>query len=122
MKKILVIIMVLVAGSASTYALNPSDYEVFCKMNNSSTFKGLVRYLKADSEQAENLKYIFDVTNNEMQTALKADNEKAAEKAMNFNLGNARNILTSYQYKKYLTIINLTINNKYEEDILLTEK
>jgi hypothetical protein len=91
-------------------------------MNNSSTFKGLVRYLKADSEQTENLKYIFEVTNNEMQTALKADNEKAAEKAMNFNLGNARNILTSYQYKKYLTIINLTINNKYEEDILLTEK
>jgi hypothetical protein len=121
MKKILVIVMVLVAGATSTFAINPSDYEVFYKLNDNSTFKGLVKYLKADSEQAENLNYIFTVAENEMKTALNSDNEAGAEKAMNFNLGNAKNILTEYQYKKYLAIINLTINNRYNE-VLLTEK
>lgn len=122
MKKMLVTIMVLVAGAISTYAVNPADYEVFNKLNDKSTFNGLVRYLNADSDQAENLKYVFAVAGNKMKAALDSENEEAAEKAMNFNLGNARNILTDYQYKKYLTIINLTINNRYNEEILLTEK
>lgn len=121
MKKILVIIMVLVAGAASTYAINPGDYDVFYKMNNHDTFNGLVRYLNADNEQAENLKYIFSATETKLKSALKNENESDAEKALNFNLGNTKNILTSYQYKKYLTIVNLTINNKYEE-VLLSEK
>ena len=113
--------MVLVAGAISTYAVNPADYEVFNKLNDNTTFNGLVRYLNADSEQAENLKYVFSVAGNKMEAALKAENEADAEKAINFNLGNAKNILTDYQYKKYLTIINLTINNRYE-GVLLTEK
>lgn len=121
MKKILVTIMVLVAGATSTYAANPADYEVFNQLNNNSTFNGLVRYLNADSEQAESLKYVFAVAGNKLEAALKSENEADAEKAMNFNLGNAKNILTDYQYKKYLTIINLTINNRYNE-VLLTEK
>lgn len=121
MKKILVIVMVLLAGASSTYAINPGDYEVFYKLNDNSTFKGLVRYLNADNEQAENLKYVFTVAENEMKTALSSENEANAEKAMNFNLGNVKNILTEYQYKKYLTIINLTISNRYNE-VLITEK
>jgi hypothetical protein len=121
MKKILVIVMVLLAGASSTYAINPSDYEVFYKLSNNSTFKGLVSYLNADSEQAENLKYVFTIAENKMKTALSSENEAAAENAMNFNLGNVKNILTDYQYKKYLTIINLTISNRYNE-VLITEK
>jgi len=122
MKKILVIVMVLVAGVTSTFAVNPADYDVFCKLNNSATFRGLVKYLNADSEQAEYLKEVFSLTEAKMTTALKADNEAAAEKAMNFNLGNAKNVLTSYQYKKYLAIINLTVSNNSNEVVLLTAK
>jgi len=121
MKKILVIMLVLLAGASSTFAVNPVDCEVFYKLNDVSTFKGLVRYLHADSEQSESLKYIFATTEKDMKTALTAENEVAAEKVINFNLANAKNILTDYQYKKYLTIINLTINNRYNE-VLLTEK
>ena len=121
MKKILVIVMVLVAGATSTFAINPGDYDVFYKLNNKSTFKGLVRYLNADNEQAESLKYVFEIAEKNIKSALNAENELGAEKAMNFNLTNAREILTDYQYKKYLTIINLTINNRYNE-VLLTEK
>ncbi len=121
MKKILVLIMVLVAGSTATYALNPRDYEVFYKMNNNHTFESLMHYLKADNEQSDNLKYVFTVTEYKMKSALKSDNEVAADKAMNFNLANAKNILSEPQYKKYLTIVNLTINNSNNEQ-LLTEK
>jgi len=121
MKKMLVIVMVLVAGATSTFAMNPTDYEVFYKLNNTSTFNGLVKYLKADSEQAENLKYVFEIAENKMKVALNSDNEADAEKAMNFNLGNAKNVLSPRQYKKYLAIINLTISNRSEE-VLLTEK
>ncbi|MDD4993842.1 MAG: hypothetical protein PHR83_16595 [Paludibacter sp.] len=122
MKKILVIVMVLVAGATSTFAVNPAEYDVFYKLNNPSTFTGLMKYLDADGEQAEYLKLVFTMAEDKMKAALKADNEADAEKAMNFNLGNAKNILTSYQYKKYLTIINLTVNNRYNEEVLLTEK
>jgi len=121
MKKILVLVMVLVAGATSTFAINPADYDVFYKLNDNATFDGLVRYLNADSEQAENLKYIFEVAEVKMKAAEKAENEVAAEKAVNFNLANAKHILTGYQYKKYLSIINLTINNRYNE-VLLTDK
>jgi hypothetical protein len=122
MKKILVIVMVLVAGATSTFAVNPADYDVFCKLNNPSTFTGLMKYLDADDDQADYLKLVFSMAEDKMKTALKADNEVDAEKAMNFNLGNAKNVLTSRQYKKYLTIINLTVNNRNNEEVLLTEK
>jgi hypothetical protein len=123
MKKILVIIMVLVAGATSTFAISPADSDVFSKLNNGSTFTGLMKYLNADGEQTSYLKQVFALTEEKMKTALKAENELAVEKAMNFNMGNAKNVLTSYQYKKYLTIINLTVmNNRYNEDVLLTEK
>lgn len=120
MKKIVLLIAVLVAGATSTYAINPVDSEVFYKLNDEATFNGLMKYLKADGEQAENLKYIFEVTESKIKAAVKNENDEASDKAVNFNLANAKNILTPYQYKKYLSIVNLTINNRYEE-ILLTE-
>jgi hypothetical protein len=122
MKKILVLVMVLVAGATSTFAISPADSDVFYKLNNSSTFTGLMKYLNADGEQAVYLKQVFALTEEKMKAALKAENEVAAEKTVNFNLGNAKNILTSYQYKRYLTILNLTVNNKYNGEVLLTEK
>jgi len=117
----LVIIMVLAANATSTFALNPVDYEVFYRINSNSAFKGLVHYLNADGEQAESLKLVFSMAEDKMRSALKTENEVAAEKAMNFNLGNTKKILSPEQYRKYLTIINLSVNNNYDE-VLLTEK
>jgi hypothetical protein len=114
--------MVLVAGATSTFAVNPAECDVIYKLNNPSTFTGLMKYLNADGEQAEYLKLVFSKAEDKMRIALKADNEVEAEKAINFNLGNAKNVLTSYQYKKYLAIINLTVNNNSNEVVLLTQK
>ena len=44
-----------------------------------------------------------------MKSAVGSENDAAAEKALWFNLGNAKHILTADQYKKYLATINLSI-------------
>jgi len=118
MKKIVLAIVALVAISTSGKAINPVDCNVFCQLNDSVAFTGIMKYIDADSEQAEHLKYICDLTEKKMKVALTEGDDIKAEKAMTFNLANAKNTLSDYQYKKYLTLINLTVNNKYEELLL----
>ena len=118
MKKVLVLVMVAFATSA--FAFNPTNYKAVYKLNNETTFNSLVRYLNADETQADQLKYVFELTENKMKSALKADNETAADKVFIFNAGNAKHILSEDQYKKYLSVLNLSVNNESEE--LLTQK
>ena len=118
MKKVLVLVMV--AFATSVFAINPSNYKTIYKLNNEPTFNALVRYLNANDTQADQLKYVFELTENKMKTALKSDNEAAVDNALLFNVGNAKYILSENQYKKYLTVLNLSINNSNEE--LLTQK
>jgi len=112
MKKILILVMIMVATSATTFAVNPTNYEVFNKLNNKSTFKSLISYLGADKEQAEYLKEVFIVTADEFKNASKADNEKLAENVLNYNLRNTKCILSDDQYRMYLKVLNLSFNNK----------
>jgi len=118
MKKVLVLVMVVFATSA--FAFNPTNYKAVYKLNNETTFNSLVRYLNADDTQAEQLRYVFELTENKMKSALKSDNEAAADKVLMFNVGNAKYILSDSQYKKYLSVLNLSVNNESEE--LLTQK
>jgi len=92
MKKILITVLVLVAMSTTTFAINPTDYGVFYKLNNKSTFNGLVNYLNADKEQADYLKLVFNVTAEELKNALNADNEKVVDNVLNYNLYNLNSI------------------------------
>ncbi len=112
MKKNLVVVLVLVATATSVFAIDTNKYEVFSKMNNTSTFNGLVSYLGADYYQAKQLELVFSMTEKKMKSALKVDNEAAAEKAMYFNLGNVKFVLSEEQYKKYLVFINVSVYNK----------
>jgi hypothetical protein len=121
MKKMLVLLMVMVATSTLTFAINPADYKVFYKLNDQSTFKGLVEYLQADQGQADYLKRVFHITAENLQSASKADNEKWADSVINYNLYNAKCILSDNQYKKYLIIMNLTLNETYNENALISE-
>ena len=112
MKKIFSLAIILVAFGASVSAVNSSDYSVFYQLNNKTTFNSLVRYLDVDFEQADQLKYVFSITENKLNSALKADNENAAEKALRFNLANAKVILSDAQYKMYLSELNISIYNE----------
>ena len=120
MKKVFVLVFVLVAAATSVFSVNPANYKVVYNLNSEPTFNALVRYLDADTDQADKLKYVFGLTENKMRTALKSENEAAVDKALLFNVGNAKYILSENQYKKYLTVLNLSINNSNEE--LLTQK
>ena|ERR1035437_6966204 len=118
MKKVLVLVMVAFATSA--FALNPGNHKAAYKLNNKPTFNALVRYLDADDSQADQLKYVFELTKNKMRSALKSNNETAVDNVMLFNVGNAKYILSDNQYRKYLVVLNLSINNNNEE--FLTQK
>jgi hypothetical protein len=119
MKKILVLVMLLVATSASTFAFNPSDYKVFHSMNNKSTFTSLINFLGADKEQADYLKKVLNVTAEELEVASKTGNDKLAENVLKYNLRNTKCILTEVQYKKYLSALNLSIYNEKQKLIAL---
>jgi hypothetical protein len=118
MKKIFSLVVILAAFGASVSAVNPSEYTVFSRLNNESTFNSLARYLNVDYTQADQLKYVFSLTENKLKTAMKADNEVAAEKALRFNLGNAKLVLSEEQYKKYLIVLNVSIYHEREEALL----
>ena len=125
MKKVLVSIMVMVAISTATFALTPSDYGVFYKLNDKSTFTSVVNYLKADKEQADYLKLVFNATADGFKDAAKTGNDKLADNVLDYNLLNTKSVLSEDQYKKYLVLINLSINNKsndlFGKDILISE-
>ena len=120
MKKIFSLVIILVAFGSSASALDSSDYSVFYQLNNTTTFNSLTRYLNVDYDQADQLKYIFSITENKLNSALKADNEVSAEKALRFNLANAKSILSDAQYKKYLSALNVSIYN--EKQTLIAQK
>ncbi|MCE5332908.1 MAG: hypothetical protein LLF95_12310 [Bacteroidales bacterium] len=109
MKKILVLAIIAIATVSNSFALDLNEYKVFYKLNDEKTFNSLARYLDVTDEQGEKLKYVFSLTENKLKNALDKENEIAAEKAMWFNLGNAKLILSEEQYKKYLTTINLSV-------------
>ena len=121
MKKILIVVLGLVVSATSAFALDTNKYGVFSILNNESTFYGLVRYLDVDSNQVEKLDIAFSMTEDKMEAALEKNNEVAAEKAMYFNLANAKSVLNEGQYKKYLAIINATVNNSKSIDYSDTE-
>jgi len=121
MKKIFVLILVMVAFTSATFAVNPSDYDVFYKLNDNSTFKSLVHYLKVDNNRAERLKNVCLTTATELKSAQKSEDNVAAANAIDSNFANAKKVLTSKQYKMYSTIVNLTISNRNYE-VLLAEK
>jgi hypothetical protein len=118
MKKILVAVLVLVASTTSVFALDTVKYGVFSKLNNESTFYGLVRYLDVDNSRAEQLQLVFSMTEDKMESALKSNNEVAAEKAMYFNLGNVKSVLSEEQYKKYLVLINVSVYNNNNDTFI----
>jgi hypothetical protein len=115
MKKILVVVLVFIATSTAAFALTPEDYGVFYKLNNESTFEGLINYLNADKEQTNYLKQVFEVTADELKNASKNSNKNIVEDVLNYNLYNSKCILSEKQYKKYLIFINLSINNKSKD-------
>ena len=99
MKKIVVLVMLAIA--TNMFAESPVKYETLYKLNNEVAFNSMVRYLKVDEDQQDQLKYVFARTERKLRKALKNEDFIAANEGLNYNLGNAKYILTEDQYKKY---------------------
>ena len=120
MKKIILTGIVMVAFATNMFAVDPLNYKAIYKLNNETTFNQLVSYLNANDTQADDLKYLFELTENKLRAALKTNDETVIKKALFFNMGNAKNILSDKQYKKYLAVLNLSVNTDNVE--FLTQK
>lgn len=104
----------LAAFITATVAVNAMDVvkgEVFMKCNQEYVFSSLVNYLGMDDFQSNEMKKVFSTTENQIKRAIRIDSEESMEKAVNYNLGNAKRVLTKEQYRKYLHIINLSYHN-----------
>ncbi|MDR1584962.1 MAG: hypothetical protein LBS07_02140 [Prevotellaceae bacterium] len=109
MKKVLVSIA-LMAVAFSTHVFANSNYDVFYKLNDKSTFKSMVRYLQTDDSQTNDLQYIFHLTEKKLKAA--KGNAPELEKTLRFNLANVKAALSPEQYRKYLIVLNLSIQNQ----------
>jgi len=101
----------MVAIATSAFGINPNLSGVFSKLNNETTLKRISQYLNADESQTAELETIFYCTNQLLKTAKNESDESFAASAINYNLSSVRSVLTSTQYSKYLSLINLSVSN-----------
>ena len=122
MKKIFSLLVILVAFGTSVFGLNQNKYNVFYQLNNTITFNSLVSYLDVDNDQANDLKSMFSITENKLKSASEINSDSYSERAMFYNLVNAKSILSEDQYKKYLIMLNASTNNEKVTLIALNDK
>lgn len=121
MKRILLVMILAVVGMTASYSMELREYNVLYKVSDRNTFRALVKYLNADEQQELQLRYIFSLTERKLNYANKKESVIDAEKALMFNLGNAKHILTPDQYRKYLIVLNVSKHSNYEEYIAVNK-
>ncbi len=111
MKKNLGLAIMAVLFASNSFAIGLNERRVFNKLNNESTVNSLSKYLQISQEQKLQLINIFEITSIKLNDALNKEDEIAAEKAVWFNLANSKTILTDGQYRKFVALLDLTIEN-----------
>jgi len=117
MKKIYIMAFVAMLFACNVIADNHNEFRIFTNMNNGKTLTALSKYLNTNNEQNEQLEYLLSLTDKKMKLALSNNNSNAAEKVKWFNLGNAKIILNEEQYKKYLLVLNVTLNSMNDKSV-----
>ncbi|MDR2956523.1 MAG: hypothetical protein LBV43_15730 [Prevotella sp.] len=112
MKKLSVLVIMLLAFTFNSYATG--EYNVIWSLNNGRTFDDISEFVGMTPDQAESLRDISYSSAVKLHDAFVKNDKKEAEKALIFNLVNAKAILTPEQYKKYLQILNVTYKKQQE--------
>ena len=107
----LFLVTLIAVTSTAANAIDIAKGEVFMKCNQETVFRSLVNYLDMNGFQSDEMKVVFSSTERKIKSALKESSQESIEKAVGYNLKNARRILTKEQYKKFLYIINLSYHN-----------
>lgn len=108
MKRLFATAVALVAFSSASFATN--NYDVLAKQTDDKTFKGITRYLETTGDQDAKLKIVFAESKRQMK--------RNSDKAMSFNLGATKAVLSQEQYKKYLLVLNMSLLNENRNDLI----
>lgn len=127
MKRLFVLIAAVITLGGTTFAQDNTgkEYAVLSKLGENGKLDGLAKYLEADVLQKAYLEEIFALSLQKMGKVTpdgSIASEKNLKKAMTFNLANMKSVLTPEQYKKYLTVLNLTANNIDKPGRVLAKK
>ena len=116
MKKIILFAAFLFTMNASVNAENDAVNNVEAYSINTN-INSLVRYLNLSSDQIESVENVQKIFEENLRYASFVTNDESRRKMVNnsieFSTKNMSYILNEEQYKKYLTVLNATINNKH---------
>ncbi|MDL2214725.1 hypothetical protein LJC00_00865 [Dysgonomonas sp. OttesenSCG-928-M03] len=123
MKRLFMLVAAVIALGSTAFASN-GEYEVISKLNNKKTIEGVSSYLKVNFYQREYMEDIFALSAKKMEKAMDGGvvSDTDAKKALAFNLANMKDILSPDQYKKYLVVLNISVNNMNQANLLAENK
>ena len=105
----------------STFAVaQVSSYEFMTKLNDGKSLRALTKYVGAGFDQYDAMRMILNSSAYKMGKAIEANDEAQVQKALNFNLANMKAVLSKEQYRKYLTLLNVSYYNK--QNLLAVKK
>lgn len=112
MKKLFILGFAFLSFSAVSFA-SDGGYAFLSKLNQTNRLQGLAYYLQANPEQQIYLKQIAEMSTKKLAKAQENGSlsDQELQKALAFNLANTKSILTPEQYKKYVTLLNVTSYN-----------
>ena len=116
MKKIILFAAFLFTMNASVNAENDAVNNVEAYSINTN-INSLVRYLNLSSDQIESVENIQKIFEENLRYASFVTNDESRRKmvsnSIEFSTKNMSYVLNEEQYRKYLTVLNATINNKH---------
>jgi hypothetical protein len=118
MKKVVLMMAMLLATNLSVSAedLKSNKANMVEAYDINININGLAKYLELSKDQIESVENVQRVFSESLKYASAYDNKEArknmVKNAIEYDLRNLNYILTNSQYKKYVTVLNATLNNR----------
>lgn len=118
MKKVVLMMAMLLATNLSVSAedLKSNKTNMVEAYDINININSLAKYLELSKDQIESVENVQRVFSESLKFASTYDSKEArknmVKNAIEYDLRNLNYILTNSQYKKYVTILNATLNNR----------
>ena len=118
MKKIVLTMAMLLAlnVTAMAEARNSDEINAIEAYDIDVNISSLARYLELSGEQVEYVNVVHRIFSENMKGAAESKNEETRKKlvknTVDYALRHMSQILSEKQYRKYVTILNVTLNNR----------
>ncbi len=118
MKKLILTVAVLLATTLSAKAEDAESNEInrVNAYDINVNINSLARYLELSEDQVESVENVQKIFSEALRCAAvmntKESRKNMVNNTINFDLKNMKYILTKDQYRKYVRVLNATINNR----------